>query len=57
MDSSVSESINNGATWTLYYYSESDRVSAEKLMAEIHIGSSLLRYNSCLGNTVINLNQ
>lgn len=53
----ISESINNRATWTLYYYSESDRVSAEKLMAEIHIGSNLLRYNSCLGNTVINLIQ
>ena len=53
----ISESINNRATWTLYYYSESDKESAEKLMAEIHIGSNLLRYNSCLENTVINLNQ
>ena len=53
----ISESINNRATWTLYYFSESDRASAENLMAEMHIGSNLLRYNSCLGNTVINLNQ
>lgn len=43
----ISESVSNGANWALYYYSEDDRMNAERLMEELYINKDLQHYRHC----------
>ena len=43
----ISEITGDSLKWTLYYYSESDKESAKKIMQGLNINEDLLTYKHC----------
>lgn len=43
----IAESINENAKWLLYYYSETDKENAEKVMEEINVTEDFQKYKHC----------